>query len=112
MKKILAMLLAIAMMVMLCACGGGGSIIGKWAFGVNTFEFNEDNTVSISVNGALNYDGTYEVAEDKITVTVTGLTGEQTEEFTYELKGDTLTLTGDITLSGGVDTTIDFTKAK
>ncbi len=111
MKKILTALLALVMTVLLCACGSG-SIVGKWAFGVNTYEFKDDNTVSISLNGALNYDGTYEVDGDKITVTVSGMLGEKTEELTYTLKGDTLTLTGDVTMTGGADVTLEFAKVK
>ncbi len=110
MKRILVVLLIISMLFSLVACGTGNSVVGKWAFGINTFEFKDDNTVSISVNAVLNYDGTYTVEKDKITVTATGVTGEVSEEFTYSLSGDTLTLTGDITLMGGTPTTIDFTR--
>lgn len=110
MKKILALALVLVMGLMLCACGSD-SVIGKWAFGVNTYEFKEDNTVSISLNGALNFDGTYAVEGDKITLKVSGLTGEKTEELTYSIDGDTLKLEGDVTLTG-VDTSLEFTKAE
>ena len=110
MKKFLAIALTAVMLFSLAACGGK-SIVGKWAFGANSFEFRDDNTVSISVNGALNYDGTYTVEEDKILVTTTDLLGqEKVTEFTYSLDGKTLTLTGDITLMGAPAVTLDFAK--
>ena len=110
MKKFLAFALALIMTLSLCACGGG-NIIGKWTFGGNSYEFKEDNTVSISVNGAINFDGTYEVDGDKITVKVSGLLGEKTEELTYSLNGDTLKLDGDVTLTGS-NMSLEFTRVK
>ncbi len=110
MKKILAFALALIMTLSLCACGGS-SIIGKWTFGGNSYEFKEDNTVSISVNGALNFDGTYEIDGDKITVKVSSMLGEKTEELTYSLKKDTLTLEGDVTLTGS-NMSLEFTRVK
>lgn len=108
MKKILALVIALMLTVLLCACGSD-SIVGKWAFGVNTYEFKEDNSLSISINGALNYDGTYEINGDKITINVSGMLGEQTEELTYSLKGDTLKLEGDVTLTNS-DMSLEFTR--
>ncbi|MGI6265165.1 MAG: DUF5640 domain-containing protein [Acutalibacteraceae bacterium] len=103
MKKALVCVLALVMVISLVACSGG-SIVGKWAFGVNTYEFREDNTVSVSINNTLNYDGTYTVDGDKVTLTVKGLIGEQTVDLTWSVKGSTLTLTGDVTLSGASST--------
>ncbi len=108
MKKVLALALVVVMGLMLCACGSN-SVVGKWVFGGTSYEFKDDNTVSISLNGALNFDGTYEVDGDKITVEVSGLTGDKTEELTYSIDGDSLTLEGDVTLTGA-DTTITFEK--
>ena len=93
------------------ACGSK-SIVGKWAFGANTFEFRDDNTVSISVNGALNYSGTYVVEDNKIIITTNGLFGAVTREFEYSLKGKTLTITGDITFMGGANMTLELEKQK
>ena len=110
MKKFLAVALALIMTLSLCACGKN-SIIGKWSFGGNTYEFKEDNSVSISLNGTLNFDGTYELDGDKITVEVSGMLGEKTEELTYSLKKDTLTLEGDVTLTGS-NVSLEFTRVK
>lgn len=112
MKKIVAGVLALLVLTtMLCACGGSGSIVGKWVFGGNTYQFNEDNSVSISINGTLNFDGTYEVSGNKITLNVSGMLGDKTEELTYSLKGDTLKLEGDVSLSGS-DVSLEFTRVK
>ena len=111
MKKFLVIALALVMTFTFCACAGSGSLVGKWAFGVNTYEFKEDNTVSISVNSTLNYDGTYEVSGDTIVVKVSGMLGEKTAELTYSLKGDTLKLDGDVTLIG-TNMSLEFTRVK
>lgn len=110
MKKIFALMLAILMTLSICACASR-SVVGKWVFGGNTYEFKEDNSVSISINGALNYDGTYEIDGDVITVQVSGLLGEITEDLTYSVKGDTLKLEGDVTLTG-TDMSLEFVKVK
>lgn len=90
--------LCVAMMVLSVVACGSQSLTGKWAFGVNTYEFKDDDTVSISISGVLNYNGTYTTDGDKLTVTVSGLTGETTKEFTYQISGKTLSLTGDVHL--------------
>lgn len=110
MKRVLAAVLAAVMLIILCACGSS-SVVGKWIFGVNTYEFREDNTVSISISSALNYEGTYEVDGDKIIITANTLLGEKTVELTYSLDGDTLKLEGDITFSGVV-MQMEFAKEK
>jgi len=109
MKKILAIALTLILVVSLAACASE-SIVGKWVFGGNTIEFTEDGKVSVNVNGALNYDGTYEIDGDKIVMTVSTMLGEKTEEFTYTLKGKSLTLNGDITFMGGVAAEMPFEK--
>ena len=111
MKKVIAIALSFIMLLSFAACGAK-SVVGKWVFGGVSFNFKDDTNVSISANGALNYDGTYVIEGDKIIVTAKGMLGDVTEEFTYSLKGDTLTLTGDVTLMGGVDTTVEFKKQK
>ena len=99
-------------MLSVVSCGSK-SIIGKWAAGGNSFEFRKDDTVSVSISGALNYDGTYTVDGDKIIVTVVGLFGmEMVEEFTYSVDGNSLTLTGDIYFVDGASTTLTFEKQK
>lgn len=109
MKKILAIALTLILVISLAACASE-SLVGKWVFGGNTIEFTEDGKVSVNVNGTLNYDGTYEVEGDKIVMTVSTMLGEKTEEFTYTLKGKSLTLNGDITFMGGVAAEMPFEK--
>lgn len=111
MKKVLAIALSVFMLLSFAACGAK-SVVGKWVFGGVSFNFKDDTNVSISANGALNYDGTYTIEGDVITVKAKGLMGEVTEEFKYSLKGDTLTITGDVSLMGGADTTLELKKQK
>ncbi len=110
MKKLLALVMAVGMFFSFVACGGG-SIQGKWTFGGCIYEFKEENKLSVSVNGALNYDGTYEIDGDVINVKVKGMMGDVEEELKYTLKGDTLTLEGNVTFTGS-DVTMEFAKAK
>jgi len=109
MKKLLALFLAVGMLLSLAACGGG--IEGKWQFGGCTYEFKEDNKISVKVNGVMNYDGTYEIDGDVLTVKASGTLGDVEEELKYSLKGGTLTLEGDVTFSGS-DVTLEFAKVE
>ena len=100
MKKLISIVLLIAMLLCFVACGSK-SIVGTWTFGVNTFEFRDDNTVSISINGMLNYNGTYVVEDNTITITTQNILGMSvTKDFEYSLSGKTLTITGDVMFTG------------
>lgn len=111
MKKILCFVLCAIMVCGLAACGAK-SVVGKWEFGVNTFAFEKDGTFSSEFNG-MSQTGTYTDEDGKLTLTYTNLLGlESTTELTYTLKGNTLTLTGDISLLGAASMTVEFTKAK
>ena len=110
MKKIICVALCALMVLSLVACGGSKSVVGKWAFGVNTFEFNDDGTFAASCNGMEN-SGTYTAEDGKITMTYKSLIGQETTtELTYELSGSTLKLTGDVSLMGSPSVTVEYTK--
>ena len=112
MKKMVCVLLCAFMVFGLVACGGTDSIKGKWVFGANTYEFNDDGTFTSLFNG-MSKNGTYEVEDGKITLSYTDLLGySTTTEFTYTLDGDTLSLTGDVSLLGAMSMTVEFTKSK
>ncbi|MBQ6947445.1 MAG: hypothetical protein IJN42_05300 [Clostridia bacterium] len=110
MKRFLIVLMVLVMMLSLAACGKGESIVGKWTFGATEIEFKEDSAVLISINKTLNYDGTYALEGDKVTITVKEITGALSEEFTYSLENGVLTMTGDITLKGAAPITMTFVK--
>lgn len=97
------------MILGLVACGSK-SVEGKWVFGANYYEFKKDGTFTSSFNGIVQ-NGTYTASDGKMTLTYKNMFGiESTTDFTYTLKGKTLSLTGDVSLLGGMSMTVDFTK--
>ena len=114
MKKTVCILLLVFLALGLVACGTEStkSIVGKWEFGANAYEFSEDGTFSSTFNG-IGKTGIYTAEDGKITLSYTNLLGvETTTELTYTLKDKTLTLTGDISLLGSMSMTVEFTKSK
>ncbi len=102
MRKILSVSLVVVMVFMLCACmAPEKAIVGVWksqttVLGVVTevsYTFNEDGTGVLS--NVLDLAFTYSFSGDKLLITTSALGIENTEEYTYELKWDTLTLTGE-----------------
>ncbi len=84
------------------------SLENEWAFGVNTYKFNDDGTFSASVN-TLNNNGTYLVDGDKITLQYSFMgVMEKETELTYSISGKTLTLSGDVTLTGAGSVSMDY----
>ncbi len=109
MKKTLCVILAVLLIaVSLCACGrGGNSIIGSWsgtAEGIAvTMTFEDDGTGVMSALGGLaSEEFTYTIEGETITVK-TG--DDDAEVFGYAIDGDTLTLTAD-------DEVLTLTKVK
>lgn len=112
MKKVISVSLLIVMLLSLCACSSPEkAIIGTWktqntVLGVVTetsYTFNEDGTgVKKEV---VETSFTYTISEDKLTIKSTILGIEKTEEYTFEIKKDTLSLTSD-------NKTIAYTKAE
>ena len=90
-------LLAVVLLTALVSCGGS-SIVGKWTAeeaGVEmTFEFNADGTGKMGTMG-MNVDTTWKVDGNKLSVTMSVMGIENTTEFTYEVKGNELSLTAD-----------------
>lgn len=114
MKKILCIILLAILTLGLVACGADSnkSIVGKWEFGANVYEFKEDGSFSSMFNG-MGKAGTYTAKDGKITLSYTNLLGmDATTELTYTLKDKSLTLTGDISLLGSMSMTVEFTKSK
>lgn len=112
MKKIVCVILCAFMVLGLVSCGGKNSVKGKWVSGANTFEFNDDGTFTSSFNG-LSKSGTYEVEDGKLKLSYTTILGlNKTTEYTYTVDGDKLSLTGDLSLLGGMSMTVEYTKSK
>ena len=66
---------------------------GRWEdeYGLSSYEF-DDGDCKIGALG-MNFDGTYEVDGDHLTITYTVMGYDTTLEYTFEVNGDTLTLT-------------------
>ncbi|MBR2043038.1 MAG: hypothetical protein IJ946_01725 [Clostridia bacterium] len=107
MKKFLAIFLSVLIVFGVCACSAEKSIIGTWKYqttvlGVVTetsYTFNEDGTGKVST--VLDVAFTYKFENDKLCLTITTFGIENTEEYDYEFKGNSLILTdsdGSITL--------------
>lgn len=102
MKRTVAVVLLFAIVVGLCACTlGEVLIVGTWksqtkVLGVVTevsYTFNDDGTGMRS--GALDTSFTYVIEGDQLAITTSVLGVDVTEEYTYEISGSKLVLTGE-----------------
>lgn len=102
MRKILAVALLIVMLLGLCACTAlEKSIVGTWknqstVLGIVTetiYTFNEDGTGSKTNIVSVSF--TYSFSEEKLLITTSTLGIENTEEYTFDFKGNKLVLTGE-----------------
>jgi len=90
--------------VILTACGGGSSLVGKWA-GTDpdsgsplTVEFRSDGTVTFEVPDFMSLEGTYRLIDAntfEMTLGFTGETDTQTGLTDFTIVGDTLTMTSE-----------------
>jgi len=106
MKKIIALLLTVLLITAtLTACGGGGSnhaLVGTWEWEILAnyeWTFNADGT---GTRGTAidNNDFEWETDGDGLTVSFVGGIGDlgvQHERWTYEVSGNTLTVTSRVT---------------
>lgn len=99
MRKTLIALLVMVMVVTLCACSAPEkAVIGTWKsqttiLGVvteTTYTFNEDGTGTMA--NLVDVDFTYSFTEDKLLITTTTLGIKNTEEYSFEIKSDEMTL--------------------
>ena len=103
MKKIIAGVLLFMILVgMMCACSPEKKLVGTWRYqekvlGIvnteTTYVFKEDGTGTKTT--VLDVDFKYSFFDDKLRITTTVLGIENTEEYTYEIKNDKLTLKND-----------------
>ena len=102
MKRTIALLMVIVMALSLFACAKPAErILGVWKhqssiLGVvteTTYTFNEDGTGTKT--NVLEIKFTYAITEDKLLMTTSTLGIENTEEYSFEFKGDQLVLTGE-----------------
>jgi uncharacterized lipoprotein YehR (DUF1307 family) len=85
-KVVLVAIIAMGIIVAVCACGGGGGLVGKWSNAA------EKETLDLTADGNAVMDGisgTYKAEGDKLTLTIEG----SEVVFDYALDGDSLKLT-------------------
>jgi len=109
MKRKILFLLALSVLIALFSSCGSSGLKGKWAFGVNTWQFNEDGTFSANIN-TLDYTGTYTAENGKLHIDTTFFGLSKSVDFDYAIKGKKLTLTGDVTLTGAGSMTVEYEK--
>lgn len=102
MKRTVAVMLVLALALSLCACTLAEKLIlGTWksqtkVLGVVTevsYTFNDDGTGLRS--GALDTSFTYVIEEDRLTITTSVLGIDVDEEYTFQISGSKLVLTGE-----------------
>ncbi|MBQ7171032.1 MAG: Ig-like domain-containing protein [Clostridia bacterium] len=104
---VLAALLIAVVLLFATGVFGGGSLIGKWAFGANHWQFNDDGTFSANIN-TLNYEGTYTAEDGKLHIDTDFFGLKKSLDYDYAIKGKKLTLTGDVTLTGAGSMTLEY----
>ncbi len=99
MKKILVVLLVVALGIAACACMPEKQIIGTWknqetVLGVvveTTYVFKEDGTGTMTSVVPIDFE--YSFSEDKLLITTNTLGIKNTTEYTFDFSGKELTLT-------------------
>ncbi len=107
MKKRWFVLFVICITAILFSSCSGESLVGKWAFGANTWQFNDDGTFFANIN-TLNYTGTYTTDAGKLHIETDFFGLSKSLDYDYVIKGDRLALTGDVTLTGAGSMTLEY----
>ena len=96
-KRTVCLVAALVMVMSLVACGDSG-IVGTWSVAQDgievTYTFNSDGTGSMTVLG-IPVDMKYTTSGDTLKITVSFFGQEDTQEMTYKVDGNKLTLTDD-----------------
>lgn len=97
-KRVISMALVLVLAMSLMACGASG-IVGSWEEtndGVTvTYTFEKDGSMKMKTSLlGLELSGTYKTEGDKLIMTVSILGMEDTQEYTYKLDGNKLTMSG------------------
>ena len=94
-KNAILVLLTLVLALSLMGCKGKSDIVGTWEGeeeGVAVeYTFNSDGSGSVKLMG-MRLDISYKTEGDKLLLTISLLGMEQTEEYSYNVKGDTLKL--------------------
>jgi uncharacterized protein (TIGR03066 family) len=96
--RILPLVLLVVFSFMLTACGSQNktqTIVGKWKSSdgkESVYEFREDKSGTMTLNGTVSKDFTYTVEGDKLKITTEVLKQKQENECTYTLEDGKLTI--------------------
>ncbi len=101
-KRLVSLVAVLVMVMSLAACGGNKELVGTWEHtaeangqSVTTkYEFKSNGDCVMTVAG-LTIECEYETDGDKLTFIIEFLGVETTEEWTYKVEGDTMTLVKD-----------------
>lgn len=97
--KLLKRITVIAAMLVLTlsviGCKKKNQLVGTWENENYTYTFNEDGTGTEKLGTFEIEISNYTVKGDKLSITISFLGTEDTDEFTYSIKKDTLTISDD-----------------
>lgn len=91
-KRLTVIMTVVAMIAVFVGCGKKDSIVGTWECDNYTFVFEKDGTGTETLGGINVEISSYSITKDKLSITVSFLGTEETDEYTYTLKKNTLTL--------------------
>lgn len=92
MKRATAVLAIVTAVMAFAGCGKEVSIVGEWVCDDYTFVFNEDGTGSENRGGINVQISSYEFKDGVLTLTVSILGTEETDEYDCTLEDDKMTL--------------------
>ena len=91
-KRVSVLAVLVAVIAVFAGCGKEATVVGTWESDDYTYTFNEDGTgiqqigeISISITS-------YEAKDGKLSITVSFLGTEETDEYTYSIKNNVLSL--------------------
>lgn len=101
-KRLVSLVAALVMVMSLVACGSNSEFVGTWECTTEAngqsittrYEFKSNGDCVMSVAG-LTIECEYETDGDKLIFSIEVLGVETTEEWTYKIDGNTMTLTKD-----------------
>lgn len=95
-KKYLVSLITVISIFLVVGCGKSNKLVGTWTGKTNdgletTFEFKKDGSVNYDNEYGFNSTGTYEIKDDKVTISLESWDKEKVYE--YSVNNGKLTLT-------------------
>ena len=91
-KRVGVLVTMIAMIGVFAGCGKKTTIVGTWSGDDYTYIFNSDGTGTRQIGGISVEISSYEAKDGKLSITVSYLGIDETEECTYSIKKNVLTI--------------------